>query len=292
MSARNILRSACLGLCICLGSAAARAEEVDGEWVKSYMAPLEAEHTAPDQQRGLEIYKKQYLMDKGWQSLEVGLDMLLVDAAGRESRRKVIERKIEDAQQPNKTLGIFLQPADVRGTVMLTHEKTYDSDEQWLFLPAFKRTKKINAANKSGSFLGTEFSWEDISTTELTKYRYRYLREEGDNWIVERVPVYKFSGYSREVTSVNKGNYQTVKIEYYDRKSELLKTLTLGNWEKYLDRYWRPLRMEMVNHVNHKKTIITLSRYKMDVGLDKKMFSSLALDGIELPEMETVASAE
>src|SRR5262249_35654324 len=160
----------------------------------------------------------------------------------------------------------------------------YDSDEQWLFLPAFKRTKKINAANKSGSFLGTEFSWEDISTSELTKYHYRYLRDEGNYWIGERGPVYTFSGYSHEVTTVNKDNYQTVRIEYYDRKSELLKTLALDNWEKYLDRYWRPLRMEMVNHVNHKKTVITLSPYRMDVGLDKKMFSSLALDGIALPE--------
>ena len=289
MSVFNIARRVCYALCVCCAGIAS-AEEVDAAWLKSYVEPLEASHQTPEQKRGLEIYKTQYLMDKGWRSLEVGLDMLLVDAAGRESRRKVIERKVEEAQEPHKTLGIFLQPADVRGTVMLTHEKSYESDEQWLYLPAFKRTKKINAANKSGSFLGTEFSWEDLSTSELTKYRYKYLRDDGAAWVVEREPVYKFSGYSRELTWVNKDNYQTVKIEYYDRKSELLKTLALGDWEKYLDRYWRPLRMEMINHINHKKTVITLTRYKMDAGLDKKMFSSLALDGIALPE--TVALAD
>jgi hypothetical protein len=276
--------SVIVGICLVSVATGSKAGNVSEAWLKDYVAPLEAKHQAPDEKQGLQIYKTQYLMDKGWGSLEVGLDMRLIDAAGRESRRQVIERKTEDAEQPNKTLGIFLEPADVRGTVMLTYERSYDSDEQWLFLPAYKRTKKINAANKSGSFLGTEFSWEDISTNELTKYHYRYLRDEGNTWVVERVPVYQFSGYSRELTWVNKDNYQTIKIEYYDRKGTLLKTLTLDNWQTYLEHYWRPLRMEMTNHVNGKKTVMLLSPYRMGIGLDKKMFSSLVLDDIQLPE--------
>jgi outer membrane lipoprotein-sorting protein len=253
-------------------------------WLKQYLEPLERGHQTAETKRGLEIYRTQYLTDKGWRSFEVTLDMRLIDGTGHESRRTVVQRKIEEDQQPNKTLGIFVEPADVRGTVMLTFEKSFGSDEQWLYLPAYKRTKKINAENKSGSFLGTEFSWEDISTSELTKFHYRYVRDEGKTWVVERTPVYKFSGYSREITWVDKSNHQTVKIEYYDRKSELLKTLVLTNWQKYLDRYWRPLRMEMTNHVNHRTTVIALSPYKMDAGLDKKMFSSLDLDEIPVPD--------
>jgi len=275
-----------LSICLAVGlgcSALGATGSEQPEWVKAYLAPLEAAHTSPEEKRGLEIYETQYLMDKGWGSLEVGLEMRLIDAAGRESQRRVVERKTEEPEQPNKTLGIFLEPADVRGTVMLTFEKSTESDDQWLFLPAFKRTKKINAVNKSGSFLGTEFSWEDISTSELTKYHYRFLREEGATWVVERVPVYQFSGYSREVTWVDKSNYQTVKIEYYDRKADLLKTLDLDEWAQYLGRYWRPLRMQMSNHVNGKKTIIQLSPYRMNAGLDKKMFSSLVLEEIPLP---------
>jgi Outer membrane lipoprotein-sorting protein len=273
-----------VGIFLVSAAGAAQEAQLSQAWLQAYEAPLEAKHQSPEEKQGLRIYETQYLMDKGWGSLEVGLDMRLIDAAGRESRRQVIERKTEETEQPNKTIGIFLQPADVRGTIMLTFERSYDSDEQWLFLPAYKRTKKINAANKSGSFLGTEFSWEDISTSELTKYHYRYLRDEGNTWVVERVPVYEFSGYSRELTWVNKDNYQTIKVEYYDRKDTLLKTLTLDHWQKYLDRYWRPLRMEMTNHVNGKKTIMVLSDYRMNMGLDKKMFSSLVLDDIPLPE--------
>jgi hypothetical protein len=255
------------------------------ESISQYIAPLEAAHKTAEEKKGLEIYKTQYLMDEGWQTLESQLVMILIDAAGNTSRRTVVKRMIEDENQPDKTLGIFLQPADVRGTVMLTFEQSYGSDEQWLYLPSLKRTKKINAENKSGSFLGTEFSWEDISTTELSKFRYRYLRDEGNTWVVERTPVYKFSGYARELTWVNKDNYQTVKIEYYDRKGAILKTQLMDKWEQYKDRYWRPLRLEMVNHVNKKKTIIELTPYRLGIDVDRKTFSSLGLDQLRLAEV-------
>lgn len=254
--------------------------------IVEYVAPLEAEHKSEEEKRGLEIYKQQYLLDEGWKDLETYMDMLLIDATGHESHRKVVKRVLEDGNLPDKTIGIFVEPADVRGTVMLTFEQSYGSDEQWLYLPAIKRTKKINAENKSGSFLGTEFSWEDISTSELTKYHYKYVRDEGKTWVVERTPVSKFSGYSRELTWVNKDNYQTVKVEYYDKKGEILKTLELGSWKQYLGRYWRPQHFEMVNHQNHKKTILELSSYRFGTGVDKKEFSSLGLDRVGIPEIK------
>jgi outer membrane lipoprotein-sorting protein len=283
------LRVVVAGACILGLQAAVWAGGYTETSIKDYIAPLEADHKKDEEKKGLEIYKQQYLIDEGWQSLEARMDMLLVDATGHESHRSVVKRMIEDGNQPDKTLGIFLEPADVRGTIMLTFEQSYGSDEQWLYLPSLKRTKKINAENKSGSFLGTEFSWEDISTSELTKFHYRLVRDDGSAWVVERTPVYKFSGYARELTWVNKANYQTVKIEYYDKKGDLLKTQTMDKWEQYKSRYWRPLKLEMVNHVNHKKTVIELSPYRVSVDLDKRMFSSLGLDQIRLSEVAASA---
>jgi hypothetical protein len=248
------------------------------------ISKLESEHKTPEESRGLAIYEKQFLQDVGWHSLEVQMDMLLVDAAGHESHRKLVRREIEDPVIPDKTLGVFLEPADVRGTVMLTFEQSYGSDEQWLYLPSLKRTKKINAENKSGAFLGTEFSWEDIATRELTKYHYRYVRDDGNDWVVVRVPAYQFSGYSQQITWVDKNNYQTVKIEYYDKKGDLLKTQVLDQWEQYNGHYWRARRQEMTNQVNHKKTVMQMSPYRMDIGLDRTKFSSLALDQIQPTE--------
>jgi hypothetical protein len=264
----------------------AKAASGDESSFSQYLAPLEAKHTTEAERKGLEIYKKQYLMDRGWGDMQTTMDMTLIDALGNQSHRKVVKRMLQEGDAPDKTMGIFLQPADVRGTVMLTFEHSYGPDEQWLYLPSIKRTKKINAENKSGSFLGTEFSWEDISTTELTKYHYKYLRDDGNTWIVERTPTYEFSGYSREVTAVNKDNYQTVRIEYYDKKDTLLKTLTLSNWEQYKGKYWRPLHFDMVNVQNKKKTVLVLSPYKVGMGVDKRGFSSLGLSRIDISRVD------
>ncbi|HFD87011.1 MAG TPA: outer membrane lipoprotein-sorting protein, partial [Gammaproteobacteria bacterium] len=150
------------------------AEENDSEF-DAYLAPLIKRHTQPDQRKGLDIYTRQYRIDEGWGTMRSNMDMRLYDASGRESRRTVHKYVIEEKGAPDKTIGEFVDPPDIRGTVMLTWEQSYGADDQWLYVPSLKRTKKINAENKSGSFLGTEFAWEDISTTELSKYDYRYL---------------------------------------------------------------------------------------------------------------------
>lgn len=260
-----------------LVSASVQARPFSEETMETYLEPVAKEHVSEDEKKGLEIYTKQFLLDEGWKDMETDMDMRLYDARGQESRRKVHKAILEDSEAPDKTVGIFLEPADIRGTVMLTWEQSYGADEQWLYLPALKRTKKINAENKSGSFLGTEFAWEDISTTELSKYHYKFLRDEGDTWVVERVPVYSFSGYSRQVTWVDKNNYQTVKIEFYDKKGDLLKTLELSDFQHIEDKYWRPLHFEMMNHQNKKRTVLQLTPYKADTGIDPKMFTSFGL---------------
>ena len=283
MSIKSMWYFGILGSVAVLSSMAAYAGNYNESSIRNYLEPIEAAHKTDDEKKGLSIYLKQYLIDEGWADMEVSMDMLLIDASGHESRRKVVKRALEDGAQPDKTMGLFLEPADLRGTVMLTFEQSYGADEQWLYLPSLKRTKKINAENKSGSFLGTEFSWEDISTSELTKYHYKYIKDDGNAWVVERTPTYQFSGYSREVTWVDKGSNQTVKIDYYDKKNDLLKTLRLTEWEKFKDKFWRAKHYEMTNYQNKKKTILYLSQYKFGSGLDKAGFSSLGLDRIALP---------
>jgi len=245
--------------------------------IGDYLKSLQEKHTTAEHQRGLEIYTRQYLIDEGWQDMSVRMEMTLVDATGRSSTREVMKQMFEDGNSPDKTLGIFLQPADIKGVVMLTHEQSYGADTQWLYMPVLRRTKKINAENKSGSFVGTEFSWEDISTTELSKYTYRYLRDEGEQWVVERTPNYDYSGYSKQITWVDKSNYQTVRIDFIDRKGDLLKTLKQSEWKLYLDRYWRASLFEMVNHQNHKKTVLRMSDYAFRQELEPRRFSSLGI---------------
>src|SRR5690348_6273537 len=93
------------GVLLACGNLSGAQEDSNSTVRRDVLMKLQAEHRKPDEVRGLEIYRKQFLQDIGWHSLEVRLDMLLIDAAGRESRRKVIKREIEDAEVPDKTLG-------------------------------------------------------------------------------------------------------------------------------------------------------------------------------------------
>jgi Outer membrane lipoprotein-sorting protein len=245
--------------------------------IGEYLAPLEQAHVTTSAKKGLEIYTRQYLIDEGWGSMVTTMEMELTDAAGVTSTRTVKKETMEEAGEPDKTLGIFVSPKDIKGTVMLTYEHSVGADSQWLYMPSIKRTKKINAKNKSGSFVGSEFSWEDISTTELTKYTYNLISENEQFWIVERVPVYEFSGYSKQMTHVNKKNYQTEKIEFFDKKGDLLKTLTMTDWRLYKDRYWRAKHYEMKNIQNHKLTILRLSEYQLGLA-ERSDFNSMNLN--------------
>ena len=132
--------------------------------------------------------------------------------------------------------------------------------------------------------MGSEFAYEDLASQEVEKYEYKYLRDEtldGDAcFVVERLPVDKKSGYSREVTWYDQSEYRLRRVDYYDRKGELLKSLNLTGYQKYLQRYWRPNEMLMTNHQTQKSTLLQFSNYQFRVGLMDKDFSQSALSAI------------
>ena len=125
--------------------------------------------------------------------------------------------------------------------------------------------------NKSGPFVGSEFAFEDFTSLELNKYDYRFLRSEacGDLTcdVIERTPRYEHSGYTRQLTWIDQEVFQMRKVEFHDRRGDLLKTLTLNNYRNY-DGVWRSQRMAMVNHQTGKSTDFLYGDYTFDVGLD------------------------
>jgi hypothetical protein len=189
---------------------------------------------------------------EGFGDSKVKLKMVLIDAKGRETSRDMRVKSMEGkAEAGDKSLMIFDTPKDQKGVAMLTFTHKTKSDDQWLYLPALKRVKKISSRNKSGPFVGSEFAFEDISSQEVEKYTYKYLRDEvvdgQDCFVVESDPVDKYSGYTRRIAFIDKQEYRALKIDFYDRKNSLLKTLTNKNYKKYLDKYWYPSLSEMTN---------------------------------------------
>ena len=129
--------------------------------------------------------------------------------------------------------------------------------------------------------MGSEFAYEDLSSFEIEKFTYKFIRDERVNdidcYLVEQYPVDKNSGYKRRQIWINKQEYRPEKIDFYDRKNSPLKTLTYDGYKQYLDKYWRPDVMMMVNHQTGKSTRLTWKNYRFDTGLSKKDFNKNSL---------------
>ncbi|HPC97002.1 MAG TPA: outer membrane lipoprotein-sorting protein [Sedimentisphaerales bacterium] len=250
--------------------------------VVALTAPASAGEATSPEERGLAIAREADRLSSGYGDSTANLRMVLRNREGLTSERELRIRTLEVEGEGTRSLCIFDTPADVKGTILLTHTHKQADDDQWLFLPATRRIRRIAAQNKSGSFMGSEFSYEDIAVQELEKYTYRWLADEpydgNDCYVIERVPVDRVnSGYCRQVAWLDKEHYRTWKVDYYDRKNELLKTLTFKGYEKHLDRFWRARQMEMVNHQTGKSTFLTWSNLSFRTGLKEIDFDRHSL---------------
>ncbi len=233
------------------------------------------------EEKGLAIAREVDQRDSGWGDFQAHMDMLLRNRHGEESLRKMRIKSLEVKDDGDKTLIVFDEPRDVKGTALLTFSHKVKDDDQWLYLPALKRVKRIASRNKSGPFMGSEFAYEDLASQEVEKYTYKYLRDDlldgTPVFVIERYPVSRYSGYKRQVVWVDKQRYIPLKIEYYDRKNSLLKTLTFEGYRKYLDQYWRADRMFMQNHQTGKSTLLTWKDYRFRTGLKDSDFTRNSL---------------
>lgn len=239
------------------------------------IAPVQA--ATPEQgsleEKGFDIAARSDRSDRGFGDSKAEMTMVLRNAAGQESSRTMQFTTLEvpDESVGDKSLVLFSTPRDIEGTALLSHAKMLDPDDQWLYLPALKRVKRISSRNKSGPFVGSEFAFEDFTASELNKFSYTYLREEmcGDLQcdVIERIPRYENSGYTKQISWVDTTDYQIRKIEFYDRRGSLLKELRLEDYRKYNDAYWRAHRLVMKNFQTNKSTDLVYGEYKFGVGL-------------------------
>ncbi len=233
---------------------------------------------------GYEVAARSDRSDRGFGDSEVELQMILRNRAGKESTRSLSIRtlEIQDEDVGDKSLIVFDSPRDIRGTSLLSFAKILDPDDQWLYLPALKRVKRISSVNKSGPFVGSEFAFEDLTALEVNKYNYKYIGTEpcGDLTcdVVERYPRYEHSGYTKQVTWIDQNVFQIRKVDFYDRKGQLLKTLRLDNYKLFEDEYWRSLAMYMVNHQTGKSTDLILSDFAFGQGFEDRDFVKNVLE--------------
>lgn len=226
------------------------------------------------QDKGLDIAKNSAKADAGYKSSESELQMILTNKQGQTTTNLLKNKTLEMPNDGDKSIIEFNSPKDVKGTKTLTFTHKTGDDDQWIYLPAVARVKRISSSNKSGPFMGSEFAFEDLSSFEVEKYNYKFISEStvgGDKIaIVELDPKDAKSGYTRIIGKFNLSkNYRVEEYEYYDRKNAKLKTLTYEDYKLYNNKFYRASTLNMVNHQTGKKTKLLFTNYKFGIKLSE-----------------------
>ncbi|MBI1211651.1 MAG: outer membrane lipoprotein-sorting protein [Alphaproteobacteria bacterium] len=239
---------------------------------------------AGDAQKGLEIARAAKDRDEGFGSYRSQAKMILRDKTGTAVERDFIALALEVKGDGDRTSIEFETPLDVRGMTVLTHAHTDRDDDQWLYLPAASRTRRITSGSRSGSFAGSEFSYEDLVGHIIEKNTYEWLRDEPcpsapDRmcYVNEQRPKDPDSGYSRMVAWIDQQDYRGYKVEYYDRSGALLKTLVSSDFKLFDNKYLRPTKMVMSNFQTGKSTEMRWSSYDFNVKLTPEQMAPYSL---------------
>lgn len=238
------------------------------------------------EEKGLRIAQETRDHDEGFGSVEAVGAMVLRDAQGDTSERSFVSRTLDGSGGvEDRSIILFRTPRDIEGTALLTISNLDRDDDQWLFLPAFNRVRRISASGQTSSFVGSEFSFEDMRVPVVDKYTYRWLGDErcpgAENlicWVNERHPRDTDSGYTRVISWIDQEEFRIWRVDYYDRRNAFLKTLTASSFQRYEGRFWRADFLTMVNHQTGKSTDLTWESYDFDVELNERDFTTRALE--------------
>jgi hypothetical protein len=232
------------------------------------------------EEEGYQIAKKAFENTRNFSDEKNFPILKLVNANGQEAERYMVGITLERQDAYDYALLQFLNPPDVRGTGLLTYQNPAGDDKQWLYLPELRRVKKISSSNKSGSFMGSEFAYEDITGNTLARWNYKKIGEGELNgkpcFIIEKYPNYKNSGYSKVKSWITKDQYLTSRSEMFDRKKSLLKVQTFSKWKKY-GNTWRSNEIVMNNLQTKKKSILTIRNREFGNNLSVRNFSKSTL---------------
>jgi outer membrane lipoprotein-sorting protein len=214
-----------------------------------------------------------------WDNRTVPIDltctttMNLIDKKGKSRTRLLKTWRMSD----DKQLMWFLQPADVKGSSFLRLSYDDRDDDMWMYLPAFGKVRRIASHAKKGSFMGTDFTFEDLGDRKLRDYSYQLLGEEEIDghscWIIESVPNEGVAtDYSKIVSWIWKEDYLDIREEFYDKKGNLKKAKTLE--AQKVEQYWVPNLIVMENLESKHRTELVFEDIEVDTGLDDNMFKS------------------
>jgi hypothetical protein len=235
-------------------------------------------------QSGLEIMKKQRDLHRAKDEEETQ-QMKLINKAGASKDRRVVRYTLTAPEDLSKILIRFMAPRDVENTGLLTWEAKDGNDDQWLYLPATKKAKRVASSGKKNRFMGTDFAFEDLRPENLALHRYTLVGAETvdgqECHVIEAVAATERqaadSGYSKRKLWIRKDNYYTVKREYYDKKGVLEKVQTDRKLTNVKGTLWRANEVEMHDVQAGTRTVVAVENRALDKGLKESFFTEAEL---------------
>ncbi|MFP3861121.1 MAG: outer membrane lipoprotein-sorting protein, partial [Bacteroidales bacterium] len=219
---------------------------------------------------GKEIIENVYNRDEG-DDQEAKLTMTLINSRGNERVRE-LKQFYKDYGEEEKKIMFFLSPADVRNTSFMnwSYDDPTKDDDQWIYLPALKKVKRISSDNKDDYFMGSDFTYDDLGERHPEEDKHKLLRTETLNgeecYVVESTPKDSDYMYSKVVTWVIKDKWIGLKKEFYDDDGDFLKTLRVKKYDK-VQGFWTILHTEMENDQKNHKTIMKFEDLEINTGI-------------------------
>lgn len=217
------------------------------------------------------------------------MEMILIDKNGKKRVRKMRSFN-KDFGADGYSILFFLSPANVKNTGFLTYDykKSGKDDDQWLYLPALRKTKRIASNDQSGSFMGSDFNYSDMTETNLDDFNYKLMKEvvvEGHKtWQIEVLSknddVADDTGYSKSIVFVRQDNYIPVRGVKWVYKSKRMKYMKVNKMEK-IDGIWVITDSQMATKEGRAtvhSTILRVRNIKFNQDLKEEFFTVRQLE--------------
>jgi outer membrane lipoprotein-sorting protein len=204
------------------------------------------------------------------------VNMTITDKRGKERTRRFImlRRDIEEGGE-QKYYTYFLEPNDVRRTSFMVWKYTDKDDSRWIYVPAVDLVRRISAKDKGSSFVGSDFSYEDVSGRPWTADNHTWLRDEDSAgkscYVIESVPKEEDT-FAKKISWIGKENMVPLREEYYDAKGGLLRVFTAEKVEE-IDGYPTVTVRRMTNEQKKGHTVVAFTDIDYDLGIDEKIFT-------------------
>ncbi|MDT8447178.1 MAG: outer membrane lipoprotein-sorting protein [bacterium] len=236
-----------------------------------------------------EIIEKSDKLDDGETSISE-MTMIMVDSKDQQRVRKLKSFRKDYADETTKSLMFFLDPADVKNTSFLAfdYEPADKDDDNWLYLPALRKVKRIASSNKKDSFMGTDFTYHDMNGLEVSDWSYQMVKESEmidgqDCWVIGSVPrqdiaaqVIEDTGYLKRLAWVRKDNFMVVQGKVWVKKGQKIKIMKASDIQQ-IQGIWTAKKLEMSTFSRNQRehsTVLVFDNLQYNQGVDDQLFNT------------------